>query len=298
MNILNTDLNLLAYLWLLLEEKNVSGAAHKACITQSAMSNALSRLRDLFNDPLLYRVGNTMVLTRKAEELRPILTSLMATINTQILNPSPFNPTSDPLNIRLSCHGYEQLFIVRPLLTFFNTFPLITIENQPLYSQASVEENLLNGSIDYATSPYNYTSKSLHRSVLIHDHFVCITLLKLNRLTVDSYASLNHFLISPYGDQSSIIDALNKARNITFNLTEFSMIPDFLNYPNSIATVPYRLAKHFKTYLPINCLDLPIEKTSFSIYLYWSDRVHETNEHQFFMSALNESIALSKVSEI
>lgn len=49
----NLDLNLLVALDLLLAERNVSRAAAKMHITQSAMSNALARLRDYFHDELL-----------------------------------------------------------------------------------------------------------------------------------------------------------------------------------------------------------------------------------------------------
>ena len=51
MNIRNVDLNLLVYLNVLIDEKSVSKAANKLALTQPAMSNALKRLRDLFDDP-------------------------------------------------------------------------------------------------------------------------------------------------------------------------------------------------------------------------------------------------------
>jgi DNA-binding transcriptional LysR family regulator len=56
----NLDLNLLVALDLLLAERNVSRAAERMHITQSAMSNALARLRDYFADDLLVQVGRRM----------------------------------------------------------------------------------------------------------------------------------------------------------------------------------------------------------------------------------------------
>ena len=60
------DLNLLLHLDALVRCVNVSRAAERLGITQSAMSAALSRLRRVFNDPLLVREGNTMRLTERA----------------------------------------------------------------------------------------------------------------------------------------------------------------------------------------------------------------------------------------
>ncbi|MDA8940388.1 LysR family transcriptional regulator, partial [Pseudoalteromonas marina] len=59
MNIRNVDLNLLVYLNVLIDEKSVSKAANKLALTQPAMSNALKRLRDLFEDPLLVRAAGS-----------------------------------------------------------------------------------------------------------------------------------------------------------------------------------------------------------------------------------------------
>ena len=65
MNIRNVDLNLLVYLNVLIDEKSVSKAANKLALTQPAMSNALKRLRDLFDDPLLVRAAGSMTPTSK-----------------------------------------------------------------------------------------------------------------------------------------------------------------------------------------------------------------------------------------
>jgi DNA-binding transcriptional LysR family regulator len=51
------DLNLLIALDTLLREKNITRAAEKVFVSQPAMSAALHRLRDYFDDPLLVRVG-------------------------------------------------------------------------------------------------------------------------------------------------------------------------------------------------------------------------------------------------
>ena len=66
MNIKNIDLNLLVYLDVLLQERNVTRAAESLGISQPAMSNGLRRLRELFDDPLLVRTSNGMSPTERA----------------------------------------------------------------------------------------------------------------------------------------------------------------------------------------------------------------------------------------
>src|SRR3546814_8925436 len=69
MNLRNIDLNLLVVLEALLSERSVSRAGEQIGLTQPAMSAALGRLRLMFDDPLLIRVGRGLELTRKAEAL-------------------------------------------------------------------------------------------------------------------------------------------------------------------------------------------------------------------------------------
>jgi DNA-binding transcriptional LysR family regulator len=57
------DLNLLVALDVLLTEQSVSLAADKLCLSQSATSSALGRLREYFDDELLVLKGRKMVLT-------------------------------------------------------------------------------------------------------------------------------------------------------------------------------------------------------------------------------------------
>ena len=64
MNLRSVDLNLLVVLDALLTERNVSRAGQRIGLSQSAMSAALSRLRDLFGDPLLIRVGRELAQRR------------------------------------------------------------------------------------------------------------------------------------------------------------------------------------------------------------------------------------------
>jgi DNA-binding transcriptional LysR family regulator len=70
MNLAALDLNLLVALDALLREGNVGRAAVRIGLSQPAASHALQRLRDVFGDPLLVRVGARMEITPRAEALR------------------------------------------------------------------------------------------------------------------------------------------------------------------------------------------------------------------------------------
>jgi LysR family nod box-dependent transcriptional activator len=81
------DLNLLIALDVLLREKNVTHAAERVHVSQPAMSAALHKLREYFDDELLVRVGRDMELTPRGlslvEPVREALLLIQATLGTQ-----------------------------------------------------------------------------------------------------------------------------------------------------------------------------------------------------------------------
>ena len=88
------DLNLLVALQVLLEEQNVSKAADRLYITQSAMSKTLARLRELFDDQLFTRSSHGMVPTPAAIEIHANLEELLINLDGLIgygeMDPSHF----------------------------------------------------------------------------------------------------------------------------------------------------------------------------------------------------------------
>lgn len=88
------DLNLLAALDVLLVEKSVSLAANRLCLSQSATSSTLGRLRDYFGDELLVVKGRSMVLTARAEELIEPVRAVLEQIRTTLAIAPQFDPAT------------------------------------------------------------------------------------------------------------------------------------------------------------------------------------------------------------
>ena len=86
------DLNLLKVFDVLIEEKSVTKTAERLFVTQSAVSKHLSRLREMFDDPLLIRNGKELVATPKAIALsikvKPLLHDINNLTQTDVFCPS------------------------------------------------------------------------------------------------------------------------------------------------------------------------------------------------------------------
>src|SRR5215475_758157 len=91
MNLSSIDLNLFLVLHVVLEERSATGAARRLNVTQSAVSNALARLRHLYGDPLVVRSGRGLVPTPLAERLAPIIDAAVVQLRAAIAVDSRFD---------------------------------------------------------------------------------------------------------------------------------------------------------------------------------------------------------------
>jgi DNA-binding transcriptional LysR family regulator len=101
------DLNLLVALDALLTEKSVSLAADRLCLSQSATSSALGRLRDYFGDELLVVRGRQMVLTARAESLVEPVRAVLEQVRSTIAVAPQFDPATADRQIRIMASDYS-----------------------------------------------------------------------------------------------------------------------------------------------------------------------------------------------
>src|SRR5262245_33431200 len=92
MNFRGLDLNLLVALDAVLSERSVSRAADRLFLSQPAMSNALSRLRDYFHDPLVVQQGRQLLLTPRSEALRQPVHDVLMMVEAAIVDSPEFDP--------------------------------------------------------------------------------------------------------------------------------------------------------------------------------------------------------------
>ena len=105
------DLNLLPVLDALLEERNVTRAGQRLFLSQPATSNALRRLRRMFNDPLLVRSGNTMYITPRAQELRSAIAPILASLGTALGQNDDFDPATASGVFRIATTDHVMMLI-------------------------------------------------------------------------------------------------------------------------------------------------------------------------------------------
>ena len=100
------DLNLLVVLEVLLQERSVTRAAERLHRTQSAISHALARLREVFGDELLVRDGRQMRPTARAEALAESLPRVLDLLRRTLSKPEAFDARSTTRTFRLAAPDF------------------------------------------------------------------------------------------------------------------------------------------------------------------------------------------------
>ncbi len=297
MNLRQIDLNLLVALDALLTERNVTRAGERLSLSQSAMSGALAKLRVLFDDELLVRVGRNLELTAHAEEIagpvRQCLQQLEDLLNTK----RSFEPQAESRVFQIAATDYAVLLMLGPLVKKLEELaPHISVRFVKLDSKA--RERLAAGDIDFSIMPEGVDT-TLPSVDLFKDPWVCI--LWDRHQTIGADLTLEHFMAQPHmafviGDEghASIADEhlvrQGYQRNIVATTESFTNAPFLLQGTMMLAMVPQRLAERLRDAAHIRLMDIPMEVPSLAEKLIWNPRFTQSRPH-IWMRELLVSIA-------
>jgi LysR family transcriptional regulator, nod-box dependent transcriptional activator len=167
------DLNLLVALDALLTERSVSLAADRLCLSQSATSSALGRLREYFGDELLVVKGRAMILTARAEELIEPVRAVLEQIRTTVAVAPPFDPATAERTIRMMASDYStEVLLAGVLADFEKEAPNLRFEIVPM-NDAPIEA-IERGYIDLLLTIDIAISSDHPSQVLFEDDYVVV----------------------------------------------------------------------------------------------------------------------------
>ena len=157
----NIDLNLLVMLSVLLEEQSVTRTAERLHLTPSAVSHALKRLRDLFQDELLVRDGRRMLATVRAQQLAEILPRALGQLANTLAAPEVFAPASSTRTFRLAAPDFIAPHVLREVGA---SAPHVRVEFLPSSPTAVVD--LTQNHYDALVAPRSFKNEGLRAESL------------------------------------------------------------------------------------------------------------------------------------
>mgnify|MGYP000002575770 CR=1 FL=1 len=286
MNLRQIDLNLLVALDVLLTERNVTRAGERLCLSQSAMSSTLARLRHTFDDELLVRVGRQLELTAYAEEIAAPVRQCLQQLDDMLNAKRAFEPSSSSRLFRIAATDYAVMLMLAPLVNRLQQLaPGVSVQFVKLDSAA--RERLADGDIDFCIMPEGVET-ALPSSNLFKDPWVCI--LSDQHQSVGAQLTLEEFMAQPHmafdiddEGHASVADEhlLRKGyrRNIVATTASLTNAPFLLQGTAMLAMVPRRLAERLRVAAGIRLLELPLEVPPLAERLVWNPRFTQSQPH-------------------
>lgn len=277
------DLNLLVALDALLASRSVTVAATELCLSQSAMSGSLSRLREYFDDPLLVPVGRSMRLTDKAEGLVEPVKEVLLFIRSNIMSTPHFDPLTSERSFSILASDYAFSVLLGSVLSKMEKIaPKLRFQIAPL-SDMFVDA-FHKGDLDLvltieATALPNLGTRHLYRDdhvIIYWDENKHIG----DSLDLATFLELDHAIVSFGEDRPPAMAEMEytKAgiqRNVTVLVPTFSLLADAVVHTNRVATVHRRLATKFARYYPIKIAEAPLPLPPITEVVQW----HPINDH-------------------
>ena len=291
------DLNLLVALRALLEEENVTRAGERIGMGQSTMSSALSRLRAVFQDELLVRIGRDYELTPLARQILPQVQLTLPLVTQALGKEQAFHPATDPRRFTIQLTDYAA------------------IELRPFFALASAAGSNL--AFDLQRLPIEPTEA--HRDLLAHDFIVAVPGIGIeapsievfrdeyvviadrnNPLVQDGTITLDDFLASPqircdFG-RAHITPVERRMRELdvrpSYRVTTSTLlsIPLIIGGTDLIGVAPRRLVERASTATSAVAVPTPFDTIELIERLWWHPAHTHDSAHSWFRTLIGQVV--------
>ncbi len=269
----------------LLLRRRASDVAGQLGLSPSAISHALTRLRDIFGAPLFIRRSHGLEPTQRAIELGPRIEALIAAMGEAISGDKGFDPSASQRRFRIVCPDHIATLLASPLVeTFRREAPGATFSTRPAFLDRALRA-VRRDEADVALGVFSQVSRGLVARTLFADDYCVIARRNHPRVkgTVDlvTYASIGHVFVgqpdgllaedasfdrkamtASYGDLPSLDLMLAHAY---FSQWETAMLT--VSQSDILADCPRRLAVRFADVLGLQVLDPPFPPFRFTVRL-------------------------------
>ena len=288
------DLNLLVTLDALLSEGSVARAARRLRLSPSAMSRALSRLRETTGDPLLVRAGRGLTPSPRALALRETAQRLVLEAEA-VLRPEAavdLGKLSRTFTLR-SSDGFVESFGAALLARIGEDTNGVKLNFLQKPDKDSTP--LRDGRVDLETGVVEASlGPEVRTQALFRDRLLGVVRaghpLSEGKVTAARYLAAEHVVVSRSGTEAGAIDRpflpADLKRNDRTIVSGFSAALSLARASDLVATVP---DKHTATLRAgMVSFELPFHARDFSVSMLWHPRVDADPSHRWLRACVRE----------
>ncbi len=298
------DLNLLLVFQEVYRERQISSAARRLGLSQSAVSNALARLRRSFGDELFVRTASGMQPTPLASQMAEPIGAAMAQVALALNQRSRFEPATSNRRFMLAMTDVGEVYFMPTLIERCRQLaPSVEISSVRV-GALSLKEEMEGGRVDLAVGPFEDVSEALYQRHLFRQPFVAMFRkghpLARGELTLARFAQAEHLLVdaadSPYDRVNAALAraGVGQATNgfgTRYRVPHFTAVPYIVSTSDLVVTVPQKLAERAALPFGLEWATPPLDLPPLQTNIFWHRRFNQDPGSQWLRGLLADVFA-------
>jgi DNA-binding transcriptional LysR family regulator len=295
------DLNLLSVFQEVYRERQISAAARRLGLTQSAVSNALARLRKTFGDELFVRTAHGMQPTPLAQQMAEPIGAAMAQIALALSQRSRFDAATSARRFTLAMTDVGEVYFMPTLIERCRALaPNVEIASSRV-NGLTLKDDMESGRVDLAIGAFEDVSEALYQRQLFRQRFVAMFRKghPLGRGTVDlaRFASATHLIVdaaqSPYDRINTILAKAGVGAQAQgrYRVPHFTAVPYIVATSELVVTVPQKLAESAAGPFGLQWIEPPLQLPTLQTNVFWHRRFNHDPGIQWLRGLIAEVFA-------
>jgi DNA-binding transcriptional LysR family regulator len=290
MQLSQIDLNLFTVFDAIYSEGGITPASKRLHLSQSAVSHALARLRELLNDPLFERHGNEMIPTPRARELAQTIGQSLVSLENVLHRATEFNPGTTQRNFTIAMRAaHEATFLPAMMAMLTRDAPGVSVATVRI-ERRDVEDDLQSGDLDIAVDMSLPVSADIRRQPINSEPLVVLARkghpVVKDQLDLTTYLSAEHVLVTGRrrgrGYEDTALQRLNVTRQIRARCQLHAAANEVVSRSDLLATMPRTYAQHVNRHIGNQLLPFPCDIPALELFLYWHNNVDGDSAHRWF----------------
>lgn len=290
------DISLLVVFEAMMHERNVSRVAERLFLGQPGVSNALARLRMMFDDPLFIRNGRSMEPTARAEELFQAIAPALDTIAVALSSTTAFDPSTSELTFHIGLADDVEYALMPALFHKLRReapgIKLVIHRTDCNRMPVLLGTGEISMGISYTIElPANAKRKFLR--------MVTPMVLRADRaddsLSVEEFCRRPHATVSCMAklsdDTELSLRRLNRKRQAVLAVPQFSALPMLLADSDLLAVVPDYIAEAMAGSGGLYAEYAPVELPGFELSMVWRGVSHNDPGERWLRSRFSEFLS-------
>lgn len=291
----NTELNLIPVFVAIYEEQSLSSAATRLGISQPAVSKALKRLREIYDDSLFHRNASGVEPTTFANDIYPALATSLKNFNSTLEASRDFNPKTSSKTFSIAAVSAANYAVLPELLVRFTKIaPKVSLEVHPLFTEDH-ESDLRLQRYDLVIDRTRADVNTLKTKEIFKEKLYVVASKDHPRLTGDTltteeYLAEQHVVMSRWHTRQSFFSEKDfpefGKRKILYRAPgEVDMLP-VISQTEAIGLVTHSTFNKFAQGLNVKALPMPFGAPEHGLSMVWHPSRNSDSAHQWLRSQI------------